>query len=91
MDTGSGGLMFRKALVALALCLTLTGCGKYTFEDVYRYPCQDPANWESPDCQPPNCEAFGICTKDVMKGTPLYDEDSEYENAPSTEGTTSDE
>jgi hypothetical protein len=91
LDTGSGGLMFRKALVALALCLTLTGCGKYTFEDVYRYPCQDPANWESPDCQPPNCEAFGICTKDVMKGTPLYDEDSEYENAPSTEGTTSDE
>jgi hypothetical protein len=65
-------------LAVITLSLTLTGCGKYTFEDIYRYPCQDPANWKSPDCQPPNCEAFGICTKDVMKGTPLYDEEAEY-------------
>ena len=74
-----------KKLVVVSLCaLLLTVCGKYDFKEVYRYPCQDPANWETPECQPPNCEAFGICTKDVMKGTPLYDEDSEYENAPST-------
>jgi hypothetical protein len=65
-------------LAVTVLALMLTGCGKYTFEDVYRYPCQDPANWESPDCQPPNCEAYGVCTKDVMKGTPLYDEEAEY-------------
>jgi len=65
-------------LAVTVLALTLTSCGKYTFEDIYRYPCQDPANWESPDCQPPNCEAFGVCTKDVMKGTPLYDEEDEY-------------
>jgi hypothetical protein len=65
-------------LAVTVLALTLTGCGKYDFKEVYRYPCQDPANWESPDCQPPNCEAFGICTKDVMKGTPLYDEEAEY-------------
>ena len=74
-----------KKVFTIALCaLMLTGCGKYDFKDVYRYPCQDPANWKSPDCQPPNCEAFGICTKDVMRGTPLYDEEAEYENAPST-------
>jgi hypothetical protein len=74
-----------KRIFTVALCaLMLTGCGKYNFKEVYRYPCQDPANWESPDCQPPNCEAFGICTKDVMRGTPLYDEEAEYENAPST-------
>jgi hypothetical protein len=65
-------------LAVIVVSLTLTGCGKYTFEDVYRYPCQDPANWESPDCTPPNCEAYGVCTKDVMKGTPLYDEEAEY-------------
>lgn len=79
--------MFKRVFTVTlcALMLTgLTGCGKYDFKEVYRYPCQDPANWESPDCQPPNCEAFGICTKDVMKGTPLYDEEAEYENAPST-------
>jgi len=91
LDTGSGGIMFRKAATALVLCLALTGCGKYDFKEVYRYPCQDPANWETPDCLPPNCEGFGICTKDVMKGTPLYDEDSEYENAPTLESITPNE
>jgi len=27
------------------------------------------------------CEAWGGCTKDVLKGTPLYDEDAEQEAA----------
>ena len=72
--------LFKLAAV-LGLCLALTSCGKYNFEDVYRYPCQDPANWESPECLPPDCEAYGVCTKDVMRGTPLYDEDSEREAA----------
>jgi len=81
---GGRTFVFKKLVVVSMCAFLLTGCGKYDFKDVYRYPCQDPANWESPDCQPPNCEAFGICTKDVMRGTPLYDEDSEYENAPST-------
>ena len=70
-----------KLVAVLGLCLVLTSCGKYNFEDIYRYPCQDPANWESPECLPPNCEAYGVCTKDVMRGTPLYDEDSEREAA----------
>ena len=75
--------MFKKLIVVglVGLCLTgLTGC-KYDFKEVYRYPCQDPANWETPECQPPNCEGYGICTKDVMRGTPLYDEDTEYNDA----------
>lgn len=88
LDAGNWRTMISKAIGVIALCLTLTGCGKYTFEDIYRYPCQDPANWEAPECTPPNCEAYGVCTKDVMRGTPLFDEDSEYENAPTTtEGT----
>lgn len=72
-------MKYIRALFVLLLALTLTGCGKYTFEDVYRYPCQDPANWESPDCKPPLCESWGGCTKDILKGTPLYDEDHERE------------
>ena len=72
-------------LAVIVVSLTLTGCGKYDFKEVYRYPCQDPANWESPDCLPPNCEAFGICTKDVMRGTPLYDEEAEYLGATANE------
>lgn len=86
--------MIKRAIAAIgiiAICFSLTGCGKYTFEDIYRYPCQDPANWDTPDCTPPNCEAYGVCTKDVMRGTPLYDEDSEYEDAPTTEEVTENE
>jgi hypothetical protein len=71
-------------LAVIILSITLTGCGKYTFHDIYRYPCQDPANWESPDCKPPRCEAYGICTKDVMKGTPLYDEKTGQVNTDET-------
>jgi len=80
---GGRTFVFKKLVVISMCAFLLTGCGKYDFKEVYRYPCQDPANWETPDCQPPNCEAFGICTKDVMRGTPLYDEDSEYEDASS--------
>jgi hypothetical protein len=28
----------------------------------YRYPCQDPSMWSSPECMPPACEATGTCT-----------------------------
>jgi len=80
---GGRTFVFKKLVVVSLCAFLLTGCGKYDFKEVYRYPCQDPANWETPECQPPNCEAYGICTKDVMRGTPLYDEDFEYENAPS--------
>ena len=38
----------------------------FTAPDVYRYPCQDPANWELEECNPPMCEATGACTKDLI-------------------------
>ena len=38
----------------------------FASEDTYRYECQDPANWENPICQPPMCEAAGVCTKDLV-------------------------
>lgn len=40
----------------------------FTAPDVYRYPCQDPENWELPECNPPICEATGACTKDLIAG-----------------------
>lgn len=67
-------------LAVILLSLGLTSC-KYDFKEVYRYPCQDPANWETPECTYPDCEGFGTCTKDVMRGTSLYDEDTEYQDA----------
>jgi hypothetical protein len=37
----------------------------------YRYPCQDPDNWEKKECQKPYCSANGTCPEDL---TP-YDKD----------------
>jgi hypothetical protein len=43
------------------LLVILTGC-----HDSYRYPCQDPQNWGKAECEPPQCEAAGVCTKDLV-------------------------
>jgi hypothetical protein len=50
-------------MAVLFSCLTLSSCG---YDGNYRYPCQDPANWETPDCVPPVCEASETCTKDLI-------------------------
>jgi hypothetical protein len=36
-------------------------------DDQFRYKCQDPANWQKPECNPPACEADGTCTKYLLK------------------------
>ena len=35
-------------------------------EDRYRYSCQNPTNWGKAECEPPQCEASGTCTKDLI-------------------------
>jgi hypothetical protein len=54
--------MKRLSPIAL-LCLTLSSCG---YDGSYRYPCQDPANWDSADCKPPICIASDTCTTDML-------------------------
>jgi hypothetical protein len=54
------------SLLILLSATVLSSCGKYTFEDTYRYPCQDPANFGTPDCEPPICSATETCTKDIL-------------------------
>lgn len=56
---------------ASLLVFTLSGCG---YDGHFRYPCQDPVNWESSECQPPVCDAFGYCTKDLLGFDPLASE-----------------
>lgn len=51
------------SIVAIASILLLTGCG---WSGGYRYPCQDPKNWELPECKPPLCVPDGWCTKDII-------------------------
>lgn len=31
----------------------------------YRYPCQDPDNWELKECKKPYCSANGTCPEDL--------------------------
>jgi hypothetical protein len=65
--------MKKISAIALAclLMLSLTGCDSL---NRYRYPCQDPKNWEAAECTPPECEASQTCTKDVIKITPITPE-----------------
>lgn len=43
--------------------LLLSGCG---YDGFYRYPCQDPANWEKEECKPPVCTVNGACPEDLV-------------------------
>lgn len=60
-------------LIALALVglFTLTGCG---YDGHYRYPCQDPANFELEECKLPLCKVTGTCTIDILGFDPATGE-----------------
>lgn len=55
----------------LTVMLLLVGC-----EEHYRYPCQDPDNWQNEECQKPKCEVDGQCSSELTGG---HSEDS-YKN-----------
>jgi hypothetical protein len=49
-------------LVLLPLALAIFG------GDRFRYPCQDPENWEKAICQKPACDVTRTCIEHVFKG-----------------------
>ena len=49
-------------LVLLPLALAIFG------GDRFRYPCQDPSNWDKPICQKPACDVTRTCIEHVFKG-----------------------
>ena len=53
-----------KYMILACVPLLLVGCD---FE-VYRYPCQDPENWKTAECQKPQCEVSGTCPEHIFKG-----------------------
>lgn len=56
---------YRNVLAVLAVpVFILVACGQ---EVPYRYPCQDPANWESAQCQKPQCEVDRTCPDQIFK------------------------
>jgi hypothetical protein len=50
------------ALISLPILLAFFG------GDRYRYPCQDPANWDKDLCQKPLCEVHRQCPDLIFKG-----------------------
>jgi hypothetical protein len=46
----------------LTAVLLLVGC-----QDRYRYPCQDPTNWDSDICKKPICEINRSCPEHIFK------------------------
>lgn len=54
----------------IILCLMLTGC----LGDRFRYPCQDPANWQSEKCQRPLCAITQECPDQLIKSEDMKGE-----------------
>ena len=50
-------------LAVIVLALILSACN---FQGNFRYPCQDPANWEKDECKPPICTVNGACPEDLV-------------------------
>jgi len=50
------------ALLLLPIMLAIFG------GDRFRYPCQDPANWETKQCQKPLCDVTRTCPEHIFRG-----------------------
>lgn len=50
-----------KSLLILTILTLLIGC-----EDRFRYPCQDPQNWNNSECKKPDCIPMGTCTESLI-------------------------
>jgi hypothetical protein len=50
-----------RLICCIALVL-LVGC-----QDRFRYPCQNPDNWQNVECKPPICTATGTCPEQLVK------------------------
>jgi hypothetical protein len=51
-----------KYIIMMCFPILLVGC-----EERYRYPCQNPVNWDSAQCQKPQCEVSRSCPEHIFK------------------------
>ena len=58
----------KKLVKWLAILLLLPLCLAYFSGDRYRYPCQDPANWDKDFCKMPVCDVNRTCPEHIFKG-----------------------
>lgn len=50
------------AIILLPLALAFFG------HDQFRYPCQDPENWDKALCKKPTCDVTRTCPEHIFKG-----------------------
>jgi hypothetical protein len=60
-----------KKIVLVFGILLLSACG---YDGGYRYSCQDPENWGTPECNPPICRVDGNCT-DILLGFDPFEQE----------------
>lgn len=53
-------MISKKIILSIVPFFLLTGC-----DDRFRYPCQDPDNWDKQECKKPWCSADGTCPEDL--------------------------
>lgn len=58
----------KKLVKWLALLLLLPLTLAVFSGDRFRYPCQDPANWDKDFCKPPQCDVTRTCPEHIFKG-----------------------
>lgn len=76
-------IKFLVFLLALPLSLAIFG------GDRFRYPCQDPANWNKDFCQKPLCDVTRTCPEHIFKGQrdPRLGAPTEQSTAPAPQTT----
>jgi len=55
--------MITRFIFLVLSVLIFAGC-----EDRFRYPCQDPKNWDKEMCKMPTCDVTRTCPEHIFKG-----------------------
>ena len=58
----------RKLFIILLVLLALPVGLAFFGNDRFRYPCQDPANWDKEICKFPQCDVTRTCPEHIFKG-----------------------
>ena len=76
--------LFKWLGVLLLLPISLAFLGG----DKFRYPCQDPANWDKAECKRPLCDVTRTCPDHIFKGQrdPRIDPQATPTQPPTTTG-----
>lgn len=58
----------KKLIKYLVIILLVPIAAAFFAGDRFRYPCQDPANWEKDFCKMPLCDVTRTCPEHIFKG-----------------------